>query len=189
MPDRIVAGTYLAAAAITRGSIRLTNVNCDHMRPILSKLHEMGAKIKEEENAVSITVDRRLESSKTLTTEPHPGFPTDMQSQFMSLLAVSKGDCELNEMIFESRNLHVEELQKMGANIESAGNKFMIKGVDTLQGARVFARDLRGGAALIIAGLAANGGTIVEDCGHVRRGYEDIARDLNALGANIRYFD
>ncbi|WP_058485625.1 UDP-N-acetylglucosamine 1-carboxyvinyltransferase [Defluviitalea phaphyphila] len=186
IPDRIVAGTYLIAAAITKGEVKLTNVEPNHIQAIISKLKEVGCKIHEEKNSVYLKAPKNLKSVDIVRTQPYPGFPTDMQAQMMSLLTMTKGTSIITETVFESRYKHVEELMRMGADITLEGRTAIIKGGLDLTGTTVYAKDLRGGAALIIAGLVAKGTTIVEGAKHIERGYERIDKDLNLLGASIR---
>jgi len=185
IPDRIVAGTYLVAAAITRGHVTLTNVITEHLEPILAKLRETGCVINTDNGQVELYVDKPLVSVDSLRTLPYPGFPTDMQAPMMALLATVEGTSILTETIFENRFKHAQELRRMGANITINGNTAIIKGVKKLTGAIVEAKDLRAGAALIVAALAAEGETVVEGAYHVERGYEDIVGNLRALGAKI----
>jgi UDP-N-acetylglucosamine 1-carboxyvinyltransferase len=185
MPDRIVAGTYLGAAAITYGEIYLTNTINHHIQAVTSKFKEMGCYIKEYDQGIYLSAPKKLKPIDQIRTQPYPGFPTDMQSQFLSLLAVADGTSIITETIFESRYKNVSELTKMGADIITDGRVAIIKGVDTLNGAEVVAKDLRGGAALILAGLNADGSTQVEQIHHILRGYEDIIGDLKSLGAEI----
>jgi len=185
IPDRIAAGTYLVATAITRGHIQLTNVITEHLEPILAKLRETGCVINTQNGQVELFVDKPLVSVDSLRTLPYPGFPTDMQAPMMALLATVDGTSIITETIFENRFKHAQELRRMGANISINGNTAIIKGVKKLTGAIVEAKDLRAGAALIAAALAAEGQTIVEGACHVERGYEDIVGNLRALGAEI----
>jgi UDP-N-acetylglucosamine 1-carboxyvinyltransferase len=186
MPDRIVAGTYLAAAAITGGAIRLKNVVHYDMRPIVEKFIDMGTFVTLEEGAICLTAPNRLHGLGHLTTRPHPGFPTDMQPQFMAMMAIANDNTTIEETLFESRDKHVPELAKMGAKIINRYSKFFhVRGVARLEGATVEAKDLRGGAALMLAGLAAHGETVVKGAQYVERGYEAIQDDLRLLGANI----
>ena len=189
MPDRIVAGTYLIAAALTQGEITLYNVSVQDMCPITSKLREVGCSIIEDTNKIHLKSPSILQPLEKVRTLPHPGFPTDMQAQLMSLLALAKGTSIINETIFESRNKHVSELIRMGADIILAndGTTSIIKGVNCLQGTTVSAKDLRGGASLILAGLAAQGKTIIKESSHIERGYESIDNVLKSLGANITF--
>lgn len=187
MPDRIVAGTYLAAAAITSGNIVLNNVEPEHMYPITSKFAEAGCSIKTEKYKVSLKAPKKLKAIDRIITQPHPGFPTDMQAQFIAMLCIAHGHSLVEETVFEARNKHIPELIRMGANIRLSqdGNMFVIKGVRNLKGATVVSKDLRGGAALVIAALAAEGETIVTNSHFIERGYEHIDKDLISLGASI----
>jgi len=189
MPDRIVAGTYLTAAAITGGELLLTNVSPSHLHPITSKLAETGCEIKTEKTRVYLKAPKELKPIERLRTHPHPGFPTDMQPQLMALLSTAKGMSIVEETVFESRNKHISELIRMGANIVllQDGMTSVVTGVKKLQGANVICRDLRGGAALILAGLAAEGKTVVTNSVFVERGYVDIEEDLRIIGADICY--
>ncbi|NLZ54798.1 MAG: UDP-N-acetylglucosamine 1-carboxyvinyltransferase [Thermoanaerobacteraceae bacterium] len=185
IPDRIAAGTYLAAAAITRGHIVLTNVITEHLEPILAKLREIGCVINSRNGEIELYEDEPLVSLDSLRTLPYPGFPTDMQAPMMALLSTVEGTSILTETIFENRFKHAQELRRMGANISINGNTAIIKGVKKLTGAIVEAKDLRAGAALILAALAAEGETVVEGACHVERGYENIEGNLTALGAKV----
>jgi len=187
MPDRIVAGTYLCAAAITGGELLLTNIIPEHIQPIISKLTETDCKIHMEGSQVYLTAPKRLKAIERIRTHPHPGFPTDMQPQLMALLSKAWGVSIVEEMLFESRNKHVPELNRMGADITllSDGVTSLINGPNELRGASVECKDLRGGAALIIAGIGARGRTIVKNSGYVERGYVRIEEDLRKLGADI----
>ena len=190
IPDRIEAGSYLLAGAITGSTVRVTNCIADHLRPVLDKIVESGATVEVDEVANTVTVHGaekiRPVDVKTL---PYPGFPTDMQSQFMAYMTVAEGTCQFTETIFENRFMHVDELRKMGANIQAEGRNAFITGVPKLHGAAVRATDLRAGAALIIAGLAAEGETNVSDLYHLDRGYEDLIGKFQSLGADIRRID
>ncbi|MCC8160300.1 MAG: UDP-N-acetylglucosamine 1-carboxyvinyltransferase [Oscillospiraceae bacterium] len=186
MPDRIVAATYLAASAITGGEMCLSSVNPQDMRAMLYVLTEMGAKIKCEKNRIIQTAPKRLKSVHTIRTMPYPGFPTDIQSPFMSLASMAKGTSVFIENIFENRFQHVDELTRMGADIKVEGRSAVVRGVKELQGANVVARELRGGAALVVAALAANGITTVSGTEFIDRGYESIEKYLLKCGANIR---
>ena len=188
MPDRIVAGTMLAAAAMTGGEVTLANVVPAHLSAVLSKLSEAGCILREDarRRTVRLAAPERLRAIDCLRTLPHPGFPTDMQSQLMACLTLARGTSVCVETVFESRNKHVAELRRMGADIVAQdGQTAVVKGVERLHGAPVTVRDLRGGAALTIAGLAAEGTTLVSDISHIERGYEDFPGDLRALGADI----
>lgn len=186
MPDRIVAGTLLAAAAATGGDIRLTNVPCRDLYAVFTKMREMGCEIDEEEGAVRLCAPQRLTAFQQLQTQPHPGFPTDMQAQMLALAAMAKGTSVVVENVFENRFAHAGDLNRMGANVLVNGRTAVVQGVDALYGAHVTARDLRGGAALVIAGLAARGETLVERAELIDRGYERLEDMLGALGADIR---
>ncbi len=187
--DRIVAGTYLAAVAAARGNVLFTNTPTRHLDSTLRVLRRTGCAIEATEDTIKVESKHRPMPIDLLRTQPYPGFPTDMQSQLMSLLCLAQGQSTIIEEIFESRFQNVPELRKMGAAItlDSKENKAVISGVSQLQGAVVEAHDLRGGAALIIAGLAAQGTTVVRNATSIERGYEDICRDLSTLGAKIRY--
>ncbi len=186
MPDRIVAGTLLAAAAATGGDVRLTNVPCRDLYAVFTKLREMGCEINEEESAARLRAPQRLTAFQQLQTQPHPGFPTDMQAQMLALAAMAKGTSVVVENVFENRFAHAGDLNRMGANVLVNGRTAVVQGVEALYGAHVTARDLRGGAALVIAGLAARGETLVERAGLIDRGYERLEEMLCALGADVR---
>lgn len=187
MPDRIVAGSYMVATAITGGDVLFRNVYKNHIDSIISKVIEMGCKVISYDKDLRVCAPKRINSIDLIRTQPYPGFPTDMQAQIMSCLSVAKGTSIISETIFESRFKHVPELNKMGADIITEGRTAIIKGVKRLRAAEVFAMDLRGGAALIIAGLNAEGNTIVNNSFHVMRGYESIEKDLSLLGAKVVY--
>ena len=190
IPDRIEAGSYLLAGAITGSTVRVTNCIADHLRPVLDKIVESGATIEVDEVANTVTVHGAEHIHPVdVKTLPYPGFPTDMQSQFMAYMTVADGTCQFTETIFENRFMHVDELRKMGANIQAEGRNAFITGVPKLHGAAVRATDLRAGAALIIAGLAAEGETTVSDLYHLDRGYEDLIGKFQSLGADIRRID
>lgn len=186
IPDRIEGGTFLAAVAATGGSIYLKNTIPAHMSFVINKLREAGCKIIEEENMVYLKAPDRLKAVKAIETSPYPGFPTDMQSQFMAIMSCADGYTFITENIFENRFKHVNELIKMGANIQVDGKTAIVKGVEKLKGAHVKAMDLRGGASLVIAGLTAEGITIVENICHIDRGYDKFELALNNLGADIK---
>ncbi len=185
IPDRIEAGTFLVAGAITGGNILLENVVSEHLKPVIAKLVECGAKITEESNGLRIIGDGRP-TAADVKTLPYPGFPTDMQAQIMSYLCIAQGISMVIETVFENRFMHVEELKRMGARIKIDGRSAVIEGVEKLSGAPVKATDLRAGAALILAGLAAEGTTTVMNSFHVDRGYVDITKKLSNLGAKIK---
>ncbi len=185
MPDRIEAGTLLCAAAITGGKIKLKQVNIEHIKPILDKLAEAGCKIEAEKDIVKLEAPRRLKAVD-IRTMPYPGFPTDMQAIFASILCVSTGTSIIVENIFENRFKYTQELQRMGAKIKIEGKAAIIKGTRKLYGAKVKATDLRGGASVVLAGLVAKGKTQVEDIKYILRGYENLDEKLNSLGADIK---
>ena len=185
MPDRIVAGTLLAAAAITGGRIELTNAPVGDMHAINAKLREMGCDLRETKDMLLLTAPERLNAFSVLQTQPHPGFPTDMQVQMLALLAVSEGTGVIVENVFENRFTHAGDLNRMGARILCTGRTAVVRGVERLSGANVTARDLRGGAALVLAGLQAQGETLVEHAELIDRGYERFERQLNLLGAKV----
>jgi len=187
MPDRIVAGTYLLATAMTGGSVTLHDVYPNDLMPITSVLAKMGCVIHGGRNCVTLAAPERLKAVAKVTTDIHPGFPTDLQPQLTAALAIAKGTSEINETIFESRFSHCEALNKMGADINVSACKriFVVHGKETLQAANVTATDLRCGAALVLAGLVAEGETVVDCAEYVQRGYVDMAGDLNSLGADV----
>lgn len=186
MPDRIVAATYLAASAITGGEICLKSVNPQDMGAMLHVLSEMGVKLRCEADRIMQTAPKRLKSVHTIRTMPYPGFPTDIQSPFMSLAAMARGTSVFIENIFENRFQHVDELTRMGADIKVEGRSAVVRGVKELQGANVVARELRGGASLVVAALAANGTTTISGVELIERGYENIEKHLLNCGAKIR---
>jgi UDP-N-acetylglucosamine 1-carboxyvinyltransferase len=185
IPDRIVTGTYMTAAAITGGRLVLKNTIPEHTRAISHVLRECGCEIKEYKHNITITGPLRPNSIDIIRTLPFPGFPTDMQSQIVALLTLAKGTSIIVETVFENRYRHVDELIRMGADITIEGRIAVIKGVEKLIGANVRARDLRGGAGLVLAGLAAEGTTVVDNITHIDRGYERFDKDLNLAGADI----
>lgn len=183
IPDRIEAGTYMVAAAITGGDVVVENVVPDHLKPISAKLREAGVEISEE--LTSIRVRGGELKAVDIKTHPYPGFPTDLQSPMTPLMSIARGTSMIIETIFENRFMHISELKRMGANIKIEGRSAIIEGSSKLTGARVKATDLRAGASLIIAGLAARGATEITDIEHIDRGYVDIVAKLSALGAKI----
>ncbi|MGC2167362.1 MAG: UDP-N-acetylglucosamine 1-carboxyvinyltransferase [Gallionella sp.] len=185
MPDRIECGTFLVAAAATGGDITLTDARADIMENVLEKLLEAGASIKVAGNTINLRMNTRPKAVN-LRTAPYPAFPTDMQAQFMALNTVADGSAMVVETIFENRFMHVQELRRLGAQIEVEGNTAMITGREYLEGAMIMATDLRASASLVIAGLAAQGETIVDRIYHLDRGYEHLEEKLSALGAQIR---
>lgn len=186
MPDRIEAGTFLAAAAATRGAVLIRKVKPDNLLSMLCKFEEAGANIHIGEDFVELDMEGRRPIPVDISTAPYPGFPTDMQAQFMVINCVAEGSSTIIETIFENRFMHVQELQRMGAQIKLNGNNAMIKGVEKLTGAPVMATDLRASASLILAGLVAEGETKVERIYHVDRGYERIEEKLSMIGADIK---
>ncbi len=184
IPDRIEAGTYMIAAAITNGDLRIENVLTSHIQPVIAKLREAGVYIHENGDHVRVNANHILKAVD-IKTLPYPGFPTDMQAQFMALLSVSKGTSLINETIFENRFMHADELKRMGADIKIEGNSAIIKGKNKLAGAPVSATDLRAGAALILAGLIADGETEITNIHHIQRGYAGIINKLKNVGAKI----
>ena len=185
IPDRIEAGTFLAAAGITRGKVKIKGCNSEHMDAVIIKLGEAGLKITKEKDGLIAEGSERL-ASIDVKTMPYPGFPTDMQAQFMALMSLSDGTSFVTENIFENRFMHVAELRRMGADIKVEGAAATVRGVKSLKGAPVMATDLRASASLIIAGLAAEGTTVVDRVYHLDRGYEKIEEKLKPLGARIR---
>lgn len=185
IPDRIEAGTYMIAAAITGGDAYVEGAIVDHLKPVISKMQEMGVEIRADENGVHVLAPHKLRAVDVKTL-PYPGFPTDMQAPMMALLLVSEGTSIVTETVFENRFMHVAELKKMGAEIKVEGRSAIITGGARLTGAKVCATDLRAGAALILAGLAAEGETVISGVHHIDRGYVNIAEKLQALGAEIR---
>lgn len=184
IPDRIEAGTYMIAAAITRGEVFVEGAISHHLTPLLAKMREMGVKVLDGENGVFVSAQGELKPINVKTL-PYPGFPTDLQSQMMSLLLVGNGTSMVTETVFENRYMHVEEFRRMGASIKINGRSAMIEGGKKLSGAEVRATDLRAGAALILAGLVADGATEITDLHHIDRGYVDIVGKLQELGADI----
>ncbi|WFD09150.1 UDP-N-acetylglucosamine 1-carboxyvinyltransferase [Tepidibacter hydrothermalis] len=185
IPDRIAIGTYLVAGAITNGRIIIDDIIPSHINSIVSKLRETGCEIEYINNKVQLIAPKTIHSIDVIKTLPHPGFPTDMQAQMMALMTLANGACIINENIFENRFKHCEELIRMGANINVNGKLAVIRGVDKLMGAKVESFDLRGGAALVLAGLAADEYTEIDSIHHIDRGYEDMEKVLTSLGANI----
>ena len=183
--DRIEAGTYLVAAAVTNGEIKINGINPNRLIKVLDKLIETGAKVETSENSISLIMNKDKPKPVDITTAPFPEFPTDMQAQFSVINALANGVSNIYETVFENRFMHVQELNRMGCNIQINGNQAIIEGVDSLYGAEVMATDLRASASLILAGLCAKGETKVDRIYHIDRGYERIEEKLNYLGANI----
>lgn len=185
IPDRIEGGTFLVAAAVTGGEIRLLDAAPSQMAQTLAKLKETGCKIKVDQTSIHLTAPERPSPIRDMKTLPYPGFPTDMQSQFLSLLTLGRGVSRVTETIFENRFKHASWLNSMGADVSVEGRTAVIEGVPKLHGTTVVAEDLRGGAALVLAGLAAEGKTIVENICHIDRGYDKLEVALNLIGAKI----
>ncbi len=184
IPDRIEAGTYMIAAAITGGNVLVENAIPDHLRPLISKLEEMGVEVNQEFNGIRV-IGPDILKPVDIKTLPHPGFPTDLQSQMMALLLKAKGTSVITETVFENRFMHVEEFRRMNAEIKIESRSAIVSGPCKLQGAEVSATDLRAGAALVLAGLIAEGTTRVTDLHHIDRGYVDLTGKLEKLGASV----
>lgn len=188
IPDRIEASTFIVTAAMTGGTVEVQNVLSDHIRPILAKIQEVGVRIEEtDDDSILVQSTGRLKATK-IRTLPYPGFPTDVQAQFMALMCIAKGQSYVEETVFENRFMHVDELNKMGALIVTDGNEAVIRGVEHLVGAKVNATDLRAGAALVLAGLVADGETQVHNVFHLDRGYYRFEEKLKGLGADVERF-
>lgn len=185
IPDRIEAGTYMIAAAMTGGDVIIENVLPEHQKPLIAKLREAGALVEEDIDRIHVVGSGRLKAVD-IKTLPYPGFPTDMQAQMMAMLSVAEGRSKITETVFENRFMHVVELNRMGANITTEGRSAVITGPAHLTGCTVRATDLRAGAAMILAGLVAEGATEICDIYHIDRGYEEIAAKLTRLGADIK---
>jgi len=183
--DRIEAGTYLTAATVTKGEIKIEGINPERLMKVIEKLKTAGATISYTSSSISLNMKREYPNPVNITTAPFPDFPTDMQAQFSVVNAISKGSSIVYETVFENRFMHILELNRMGCNIQVKGNKAYIKGVESLYGAEVMATDLRASASLILAGLCARGETVVDRIYHIDRGYERIEEKLNYLGADI----
>lgn len=184
IPDRIEAGTYMIAAAMTGGDVIIENVLPEHQKPLIAKLREAGALVEEDIDRIHVASDGKLKAVD-IKTLPYPGFPTDMQAQMMAMLSVAEGRSKITETVFENRFMHVVELNRMGANITTEGRSAIITGSAHLTGCTVRATDLRAGAAMILAGLVAEGATEICDIYHIDRGYEEIVTKLTRLGADI----
>ena len=185
MSDRIEAGTYLAAAAITRGEVTLVNAPVPHLTAVMGKLTEAGVRLSATKNSITVHAGGTL-TGVDIRTHPYPGFPTDMQAQFMALMSVARGASVITETIFENRFMHVSELKRLGADITVNGNLAIVRGRRQLQGAPVMATDLRASASLVVAGLAAAGTTEVLRVYHLDRGYANLVEKFAALGARIK---
>lgn len=183
--DRIEAGTYMVAAAMTGGEVKLLNARADLLDAVIEKLREAGAEVTSDADTITVKSDGKLKAVN-IRTAPHPAFPTDMQAQFMALNTMAEGVAKVTETIFENRFMHVQEMQRMGADISIDGNTALVKGVPFLDGATVMATDLRASASLVLAGLVARGDTVIERIYHLDRGYENLEEKLNALGANVK---
>ena len=185
IPDRIETGTFMIAAAITRGAVHIINAVPDHVKPVIAKLRECGVRIEAGDDDIIVRGDLGPLNSTDIKTLPYPGFPTDMQSPFMAFLTICNGKSTVIETVFENRFMHVSQLNKMGASIETAGNRASIKGNAMLRGSQVMATDLRAGAAMVLAGLVAEGETEISEIYHIERGYENFIEKFAALGADI----
>ena len=183
--DRIEAGTYLVAAAVTHGNITIDSINPDRLMKVINMIERSGSKISFDDNSISISMNKDRPDPVDITTAPFPEFPTDMQAQFSVINAISNGVSNIYETVFENRFMHILELNRMGCDIEVKGNHAIINGVESIYGAEVMATDLRASASLILAGLCAKGETVVDRIYHIDRGYERIEEKLNYLGANI----
>lgn len=185
--DRIEAGTYMVAAAMTGGEVKLHNARADLLDAVIEKLREAGVEVKvgKAENTITVKSNGKLKAVN-IRTAPHPAFPTDMQAQFMALNSVAEGVAKVTETIFENRFMHVQELQRLGADVSIDGNTALVKGVEYLDGAIVMATDLRASASLVLAGLVARGETVIERIYHLDRGYEFLEEKLTKLGAKVR---
>ena len=186
IPDRIETGTFIVAAAITKGDLEISKCQPKHLQAVIEKLSESGVEIEEiDSTTLRVNCCDKVLKAKDVTTEPHPDFPTDMQAQYMALMTQAEGTSVVKETIFENRFMHVGELIRMGADIQISGNEAIVRGVTKLNGAPVQASDLRASASLVLAGLAAKGETLVDRVYHIDRGYEKIVRKLSSVGANI----
>ena len=184
IPDRIEAGSFAIAAAMTRGALTLNNARADHLKNLIKALTQAGAKIKTDKTSIAISMQTRPQSVD-ITTEPYPGFPTDLQAQFMTLMCIATGTSQISETIFENRFMHVPELMRMGADIRVSGGTAEMRGVESLTGAPVMATDLRASISLVLAGLVAQGRTTIGRVYHLDRGYDRLEEKLNACGARI----
>jgi len=185
IPDRIETGTFIAAAAITKGELELTDCRADHLAAVIDKFREVGVEI-EEQSATTLRVSGRNDlTAKDVTTQPYPKFPTDMQAQYMALMTQATGNAVIEETVFENRFMHASEMQRMGANIFIDGHSATVSGPTVLNGAPLIASDLRASASLVLAGLVANGETMIDRVYHIDRGYEKIEAKLRAVGADI----
>ncbi|MBQ6005244.1 MAG: UDP-N-acetylglucosamine 1-carboxyvinyltransferase [Selenomonadaceae bacterium] len=188
IPDRIEAGTYMIAAAMTRGDVYIANAISEHLKPVIAKLKEAGVKVIEDVDGIRVICDRRPKAVD-IKTLPYPGFPTDMQAQFMAMLTISQGTSMVTETVFENRFMHVDELRRMGARIKIDGRTSVVEGQEKLTGCQVKATDLRAGAAIVLAALVAEGETQVGYIHHIDRGYDNLVQKLVNLGADIKRVD
>lgn len=188
IPDRIEAGTYMVAAAMTQGDVYIENAISEHLKPVIAKLKEAGVNIDEEVDGIRVSCDKKTKAVD-IKTMPYPGFPTDMQAQFMAMLTMSEGTGVVTETVFENRFMHVNEFKRMGANIKIDGRTSIVEGVTKLTGCEVKATDLRAGAAMVLAGLVADGETQIGCIHHIDRGYDGLVPKLVALGADIQRVD
>ncbi len=188
IPDRIEAGTYMIAAAMTRGDVYIANAISEHLKPVIAKLKEAGVTVIEDVDGIRVVCDRRVRAVD-IKTLPYPGFPTDMQAQFMAMLTVAEGTSVVTETVFENRFMHVDELRRMGARIKIDGRTSVVEGQTRLTGCQVKATDLRAGAAIVLAALVAEGETQVAYIHHIDRGYDNLVQKLVSLGADIKRVD
>lgn len=188
IPDRIEAGTYMVAAAMTQGDVYIENAITEHLKPVIAKLKEAGVEVDESIDGVRVKCNR-IPTAVDIKTMPYPGFPTDMQAQFMAMLTVAEGNGMVTETVFENRFMHVDELKRMGANIKIDGRTSLVRGVEKLTGCPVKATDLRAGAAMVLAGLVAEGETQISYIHHIDRGYDNLVAKLIGLGGNIVRID
>ena len=189
IPDRIETGTYLVAGAVSGGELTLDGAQPDHVRPVIAKMRQAGCEIEIRDKTTIFVRNGRPLAAVDVTTREHPGFPTDMQAQFMALMTQAEGESTVHETVFENRFMHALELQRMGANITIDGNLAIVRGKTRLTGTDVMASDLRASACLVLAGLAAEGRTVVHRIYHLQRGYERLADKLRAVGAHIEVSD
>jgi len=188
IPDRIEAGTFAAAAAITGGRVQINNVMPNHLKPITAKMRESGILVTEGDNYIIVDATNKPKAVD-IKTLPYPGFPTDMQAPYTSMMTIADGTSMVIETIFENRFMHIPELKRMGANVKIEGRTAVVEGIKKLTGAQVKATDLRAGAALVIAGLCAEGATEISDIEHIERGYYNFDVKLNGLGADVQRID
>ena len=185
MPDRVEVGTYLTAVAMAGGKVKIKQAKPEYLSSVITKLESAGALFTLEDNSVEISMKKRKPNAVSLTTGPYPSFPTDMQAQFVSLNSIAEGNSTVTETVFENRFMHVQEIARMGGNITLKGNTAVIEGIEKLKGAPVMATDLRASASLVLAGLVAEGSTVIDRIYHIDRGYERIEEKLKMLGADI----